>query len=248
MLLKGKNAVITGCLKGIGRATLDAFAENGANIWACCQMPTIEFEGHISRLAQVNCVWIEPLYFDLLEQEQIKTAMKSIVTAKRPVDALVNIAGVTHNALFHMTTIEKFKEVFEIDFFSQMLITQQLTKVMIRQRSGSVVSVVSVAGLDGNPGQIAYSAAKAALVGATRTLAAELGGFGIRVNAVAPGVIQTDMTAALPQEKLDELVSGSKLQRVGLPEEVAQTLVFLASDESAYITGQVIRVDGGMGG
>ena len=248
MLLKGKNAVITGCLKGIGRATMDVFAQNGANIWACCQMPTAEFESHVKELAEANGVWITPIYFDLSDYEQIKAGVRQIIAAKQPVDVLVNIAGITHNALFHMTTIEKMKEVFEIDFFSQMLVSQQLTRLMVRQKSGSVINIVSVAGLDGNPGQIAYSAAKAALIGATKTLAGELGGYGIRVNAVAPGVIQTDMTADLPKEKFDELLSGSKLRRPGLPEEVARTLLFLASDQSAYITGQVIRVDGGMGG
>ena len=248
MLLKGKNAVITGCLKGIGRATMDVFAQNGANIWACCQMPTAEFDSHVKELAEANDVWINPIYFDLSDYEQIKAGVRQIIAGKQPVDVLVNIAGITHNALFHMTTIEKMKEVFEIDFFSQMLVSQQLTRLMVRQKSGSVINIVSVAGLDGNPGQIAYSAAKAALIGATKTLAGELGGYGIRVNAVAPGVIQTDMTAALSKEKLDELLSGSKLRRPGLPEEVARPLLFLASDQSTYITGQVIRVDGGMGG
>ncbi|MGA2531678.1 MAG: SDR family NAD(P)-dependent oxidoreductase [Candidatus Aminicenantales bacterium] len=248
MLLNGKNAVITGCLKGIGRATMDVFAQNGANIWACCQMPTAEFEGHVKELAEANGVSITPVYFDLSDYEQIKAGMKQIVAAKQPVDVLVNIAGIAYNALFHMTTMDKMKEVFEIDFFSQMLITQQMTRLMVRQKSGSVINIVSVAGVDGNPGQVAYSAAKAALIGATKTLAGELGGCGIRVNAVAPGVIQTDMTASLPKDKFDELLSSSKLRRAGLPEEVARALLFLASDQSAYVTGQVIRVDGGMGG
>jgi len=247
MLLRGKNAVITGCLKGIGRTTMDVFAHNGANIWACCQMPTGEFESHIKELAQANGISITPVYFDLSDYEQIKAGMKIITVGKQPVDVLVNIAGIAYNALFHMTTIEKMKEVFEIDFFSQMLITQHLTRLMARQKSGSVINIVSVAGVDGNPGQVAYSAAKAALIGATKTLAGELGVYGIRVNAVAPGVIQTDMTASLSKEKVNELLSASKLHRVGLPEEVARALLFLASDQSAYITGQVLRVDGGMG-
>lgn len=247
-LLEGKNAVITGCLKGIGRATMELFAQHRANIWACSQIKTDEFENRVSELAEAFDVSITPVYFDLSDHEQIKAGVRMILAEKRPVDVLVNIAGITYSALFHMTTIEKMKEVFEIDFFSQMLITQQLTRLMVRQKAGSVINIVSVAGLDGNPGQLAYSAAKAALIGATKTLAGELGGYGIRVNAVAPGVIQTDMTAAIPKAKIDGLLNGSKLHRSGLPEEVAQTLVFLASDLSEYITGQVIRVDGGMGG
>lgn len=248
MLLREKNAVITGCLKGIGRATMDLFANNGANVWACCQAPDVEFENHVKTLSEATKVSITPVYFDLSNSEQIKAGIKQIIAAKQPVDVLVNVAGMTYNALFHMTTIEKMKEVFEIDFFSQMLVSQQITKLMMRQKSGSVINIASIAGVDGNPGQIAYSAAKAALIGATKTLAAELGTSGIRVNAVAPGVIKTDMTAELSKEKFDELLSGSKLRRAGLPEEVAQTLLFLASDLSAYITGQVIRIDGGMGG
>jgi 3-oxoacyl-[acyl-carrier protein] reductase len=248
MLLKGKNAVITGCLKGIGRASMDIFAQSGANVWACCQRPDAGFANHIKELAESTGVEISPVYFDLQDYDAVKSGMKQIIMAKRPVDVLVNIAGMTYNALFHMTPIEKMKEVFDVDFFSQMLITQQITKLMVRQKSGSVINVASIAGLDGNPGQIAYSAAKAALIGATKTLAAELGTQGIRVNAVAPGVVQTDMTASLPKEKFDELLRSCKLKRAGMPEEVARAMLFLASDLSSYMTGQVMRVDGGMGG
>jgi 3-oxoacyl-[acyl-carrier protein] reductase len=248
MLLKGKAAVITGCLKGIGRATLDVFAKNGANIWACCQMPTAEFDSHVRELAEANGVSITPVYFDLSDYDQIKTGMKQIVAARQPIDVLVNIAGITHNALFHMTTMETIKEVFEIDFFSQIYITQLITRIMVRQKFGSVINVASFVGLDGNRGQIAYSSAKAAWIGATKTMAAEFGEFGIRVNAVAPGVIQTDMTATLPKSRFDELLRSSKLARAGMPMEVAQLLLFLASDLSSYMTGQVIRIDGGIGG
>ena len=248
MLLKGKNAVITGCLKGIGRSTMDVFAQNGSNIWACCQMPTAEFESHVKELTEANGVSITPIYFDLSDYEQIKAGVRQIIAVKQPVDVLVNIAGITHNALFHMTTMEKMKEVFEIDFFSQIYITQLITRLMVRQKFGSVINIASFVGLDGNRGQIAYSSAKAALIGATKTMAAEFGEYGIRINAVAPGVIQTDMTAALPKDKFDELLRGSKLPRAGMPVEVAQLLLFLASDLSSYITGQVIRIDGGIGG
>jgi len=247
MLLKGKNAVITGCLRGIGRNCMELFAANGANIWACCQARSEEFEADVRRLAQDHSVAITPLYFDFLRQEEIKAAMKTIVMSKQPVDVLVNIAGMTHNGLFHMTPLEKMKEVFEVDFFSQMLITQYLTKVMARQKSGSVIYVSSISALDGNRGQLSYSASKAALVGATRTLAAELADYNIRVNAIAPGVIQTEMTAGLPQEFYDRQMQKSAIKRLGLPSEVSGVLVFLASNLSSYVTGQIIRVDGGIG-
>lgn len=247
MLLKGKTAVITGCLRGIGRSCLEWFAANGANVWACCQSRNEAFEADLRRLAEENAVTITPLYFDLLEQEQIKAAMKTIIMAKQPIDVLVNIAGMTHNGLFHMTPLEKMKEVFEVDFFSQMLITQSITRLMARQKSGSVIYVSSISALDGNRGQLAYSASKAALIGATKTLAAELADYNIRVNAIAPGVIQTEMTAGLPQEFYDRQMQKSAIKRLGLPSEVSGVLVFLASDLSSYVTGQIIRVDGGIG-
>lgn len=246
-LLENKTAVITGCLRGIGRTTMDVFARNGANIWACCQTPDEEFVNHIQSLQDEFGVIIRPVYFDLSDFEQIKEGMKIILAAKEKVDILVNIAGMSYNALFQMTTMEKMKQVFDIDFFSQMLITQYISKQMIKQVSGSIINISSIAGIDGNFGQVAYSAAKAALIGATKTIADELAAHKIRVNAIAPGVIKTSMTAELTQDKFDKLVNKSKLNRAGTQEEIANTLLFLASDRSSYITGQVIRVDGGIG-
>ena len=247
MLLAGKNVVITGCLKGIGRETMELFAKNGANIWACAQTQNEEFESCIAKLANENSVTITPVYFDLSDQEQIKAGMKSIMSTKQKIDVLVNIAGLTYNALFHMTTMEKMKYVFEVDFFSQILVTQYITKIMMRQKFGNVINISSIAGIDGNPGQVAYSSCKAALIGATKTLAAELAEFNIRVNAIAPGVIKTDMTSDLPPQVLERLMKKSALHRPGMPAEVADVLLFLASDMSTYITGQVLRVDGGIG-
>jgi 3-oxoacyl-[acyl-carrier protein] reductase len=247
MLMKGKNAVVTGCLKGIGNATMELFARNGANVWACCQYEDAGFESQVRQLAAENNVWIKPLYFDLLDPEQIKNAAHTIRESKQQVDVLVNIAGMTHDALFQMTTMEQMKKVFEVNFFSQMLLTQYITKYMLRQKSGSVINISSISAIDGNPGQLSYSASKAAILGATKTLSAELAGSGVRVNALAPGVIRTEMTQKMPPDVLAKLMAKSDLKHMGLPEEVAGVIVFLASDLSSYITGQVIRVDGGIG-
>jgi 3-oxoacyl-[acyl-carrier protein] reductase len=247
VLLKGKNAVITGCLKGIGRATMELFAKNGANIWACCQYQDAQFDGCIDNLQENYGVRISPLFFDLTEYEQIKNAVKKIIAAKEPVDVLVNIAGMTQDALFHMVSMEQMKRVFEVNFFSQMLLTQYITRLMLRQKSGSVINISSITGMDGNPGQLSYSASKAAMIGATKTLSAELAPSGIRVNAVAPGVIKTDMTEGLPGETIDRMMNKSSLKHLGLAAEVGDVIVFLASDLSSYITGQIIRVDGGIG-
>lgn len=247
-MLKGKNAVITGCLRGIGFETMRCFAENGANVWACAQAENEEFQSEIQRLSNETNTWIKPIYFDLLDETQIKAGIKQILNDKLPIDALVNIAGMTHNALFHMTTMEAFHRVFEVDFFSQMLISQMITRSMMKNGRGSVVNVSSISGLDGNAGQIAYSAAKGALATATKTMAAELGSKGIRVNAVAPGVIDTAMTRDLTEEQRAKLIEPADIPRLGMPREVADVIVFLCSDRASFVTGQVIRIDAGIGG
>ena len=246
MLLTGKNSVITGCLKGIGRSTLEIFAKSGSNIWACALSPDEEFDVFCRKLALENNVWIRPVYFDLLDQEQIKAALKLIATDKKPVDVLVNIAGMTKDALFHMIPIDQMKMIFEVNFFSQMYITQFITKLMLRQKSGSVINISSISALDGSYGQLSYSASKAALIGATKTLSAELAEKGIRVNALAPGVIGTDMVKLVPEETIQKHITQMKIKRLGNVEEVSKAILFLASDLSAYITGQVIRIDGGI--
>lgn len=246
-MLQGKNAVVTGCLRGIGLETMRCFAENGANIWACAQMPDEEFEAEAAALAEKYNVWIKPIYFDLTDEAQIKDGIKEIMKDKQPIHALVNIAGMTHNALFHMTTMDAFRKVFEVDFFSQMLVSQLVTKLMLKNGGGTVVNVSSISGLDGNPGQIAYSSAKGALATATKTMAAELGSKGIRVNAVAPGVIDTAMTQALTEEQRANLVAPADIPRLGTAREVADTIAFLSSDRSSFVTGQIIRIDGGIG-
>jgi len=246
-MLSGKTAVITGCLQGIGRATLDLFAEKGANVFACCQTSSADFVQHLEELSRKYNVKIIPVYFDLLDEAAIKQGVKEIQQAKMHVDVLVNIAGTNIDALFHMVTMEQLRKTFEINFFSQILFTQYITRLMLKQGKGSVINVSSISALDGNIGQLAYSASKGAIISATKTMAQELGPKGIRVNAIAPGVIQTTMTANLPAEAMHRLLSRSDINRVGLPIEVANLIAYLASDMSNFVTGQVIRIDGGIG-
>lgn len=246
MLLSGKNAVITGTLQGIGKATLEYFAANGANVWACAQTPSDEFETYCEEVSQKYNVWIKPLYFDLLNTEEIKAAVKSVQSAKLPVDILVNIAGMAKDALFHMVSMDIMKVVFEVNFFSQIYLSQFITKLMLKNGKGSVIFVSSISALDGNVGQLAYSSSKAALIGAMRTMSKELASKGIRVNAIAPGVINTDMNKVVPVDVIAEKVKQMDIKRMGEAEEVASTIAFLGSDLSDYITGQVIRIDGGI--
>ncbi|MNE14086.1 3-oxoacyl-[acyl-carrier-protein] reductase FabG [compost metagenome] len=247
MLLAGKTAVITGCLQGIGQATLVAFARQGANLFACVQQEDEAFLAFIRDLSEEHGVSITPVSFDLLDDASIKNAAMTIQKAKQPIDILVNVAGITLDALFPMVTLAQMQKTFTINFFSQMVFTQYMTRLMLRNKSGCVINIASISGLDGNVGQLSYSASKAAMVAATKTLSAELAPQGIRVNAVAPGVIQTAMTENLPESVIAEKMAAAAISRPGLADEVANTLCWLASDAASYVTGQVIRVDGGIG-
>lgn len=247
MLLKNKNAIITGCNRGIGKSILEQFVQNGANVWACIRKPDEEFDLFIKDLMIKHSVEITPVYFDLSDYEQIKTGLKEIISEKKNIDILVNNAGVTYNALFQMTTVGKMEEVFKINFFSQFLLTQYITKIMVRQKSGSIINIASSAAIDANSGRSVYGASKAAIICASKALAEEIGDKGIRVNVVAPGITKTDMVSeSMTDLVIEETVNSTSLKRIGDPVDIAEAVLFLASDLASYITGQVLRVDGGM--
>jgi len=247
LLLKNKNTVITGCNRGIGKEIVRVFSENGANIWACVREESGTFSKYIKNLEQKHSVSINPVYFDLSDEEQIKSGLKTIKETKEPVDILVNNAGAIFTALFQMTSMKKLKEMFEINYFSQMLLTQYISRIMMRQKSGSIINISSSAAIEGNEGRTGYASAKAAMITSTKVLAKELAPYNIRVNAVAPGLTQTEMmVSSTPEDALKETLNRICMKRVGQPEEIANSVLFLASDLSSYMTNQVLRVDGGM--
>lgn len=246
MLLLNKTAVITGCSRGIGKSVLEVFAKNKCNIWACTRKQSADFEHMIAALSGENNVKITPLYFDLYQDEEIKEAMKQIYSSKQKIDILVNNAGATSpNALFLMSSIHTIKENFEANFFSQMLVTQYVSRLMAKQNSGSIINIASIAGLDGGPGQLEYCSSKAAIIGATKKLSHELSTYNIRVNAIAPGLVETEMLDNMTDELKKRILNQTTLHRLGQPIEIANSVLFLASDLSSYITGQILRVDGG---
>lgn len=249
MLIEGKTYVITGCLQGIGRSTLDTFCANGANVFACALNETEEFMAHVEELKQAYGVNVIPVFFDMMDNGQIKDAARVIQKEKLPIDGLVNIAGLNRDALFQMVTMEQLQTTFQVNFFAQVLFSQYIVKLMQRNPSAckTVVNIASIAGIEGNVGQLAYASSKAALIAATKTMALELGETGIRVNAIAPGVIETPMTEALSEEVIERKMKHIELDRLGKPEEVANLITYLSSDLSSHVTGQVIRVDGGIG-
>lgn len=246
-MLSGKNIVVTGCLQGIGKETLRTFAENGANVFACAYKQDEEFEHFCRSLEAANNVRIIPVYFDMMDNDSTKEAAKSIQKEKVEIHGLVNIAGINKDALFGMITSQDLVDTFQVNVFSQIIFSQYIIKLMQRYKtSGSVVFTSSITAMDGNEGQTTYGASKAALIGAMKSMALELGQSGIRVNAVAPGVIQTPMTDKLEANIIEKKVKTMDIPRLGNAKEVANLYMYLMSDFSGHISGQTIRVDGGI--
>lgn len=246
MLLQGKNVLVTGCARGIGAAILETFAAEGANVWALARTPDAAFAGRCQALAARCGVWVRPLYADLTDDAAVNAAIRAAMADKQPLDALVNNAGVMEtDKPFQLISIAEMERVFATNFFGTMRITQLAARWMARKGRGAVVNIASVAGLDGSS-RLDYSASKAAVISATRTLARELAAQGIRVNAVAPGYTDTDMTRALGDKVEADAVGRTLLKRKGEPADIAAAAAFLASDGAAYVTGQVLRVDGGI--
>ena len=245
-LLENKTALITGSNRGIGKIIVETFALNGASIWACARKETPEFKEFISMVSSKYNVQVSALYFDLTNETEIKDTLKILISEKSRIDILVNNAGVAHGALLQMTTMKTLKEVFEINFFSQLFIIQYISKLMMKQKSGIIINMASIAGMDGYPGYSAYGSSKAALIYATKTLAKELAPYNIRINAIAPGLTETDMALQMERKAKDTMLNDSAMQRLAKPIEIANTALFLASDLSNFINGQIIRVDGGI--
>ena len=247
MLLKHKTAVITGCNKGIGMSILKTFSENGANVIACVRKISEEFQNEVKELKKKhkNEITIEKL--DFSDERTSKEIGAKINLQNKKIDILINNAGSIHTSLFQMTPIEKFKEIFQINYFSQIIFTQQIVKNMIKNKKGSITYISSTSGIDGNEGRGAYSDSKAAIISKSKVLSKELGIFNIRVNSIAPGLTNTHMmTENTSKEKIKAVIENLSLKRFADPNEIADTALFLSSDLSSYITGQTIRVDGGM--
>lgn len=246
-MVSGKNIVVTGCLQGIGRETLRILAEDGANVFACAYKQTDEFEQFCNELAKNNNVSVWPVYFDMMDNNSIKEAAKTIQSQKVEIHGLVNIAGINKDAFFNMVTYQDMLDTFQVNFFSQIIFSQYIVKLMQRKKTaGSIAFTSSITAFDGNEAQLSYGASKAALVGAMKTMALELGKTGIRVNAIAPGVIKTPMTESLDESVIDKKVKTMDIPRLGEAKEVAELFMYLMSDLSSHISGQTIRVDGGI--
>lgn len=246
MLLENKTAVVTGCNRGIGKAILTRFAENGANVFAVVRKENQEFSAYCKELEEKNKIKIYEVYADFSSEEEVQNAVKEIRKYKIPVDILVNNIGMANPLnILTMTRMETIHQAFQVNLFSALLLTQGIAKMMMRQQRGSVVFVSSSAAFDGGA-NIEYAASKGAIHGAVKRLAVELGAFGIRVNAVAPGLTSTDMGNSMSEEDEAIALSMNVMKRKGEVTEIADSILFLASDMASFITGQILRVDGGL--
>ena len=244
-MLKGKTAFITGTNRGLGKAFVEEFAKNGANVIAHARRETPEFLSFCAEVALTHSVWVRPLFFDMTDTSKMKDAVRNLISDKVPVHVLVNNAGVAHSGLFQMTQIDRIREVFEVNLFSNMALTQQLLRYIVRSGGGSIINVASVSGIDILAGNCAYGVSKAALIAFTKTLAAECGANGVRVNAIAPGALDTDMANQMDERAKSGTAQRCAMNRRGLPQEIAKTAVFLSSDAASFVNGSVLRVDGG---
>lgn len=246
MLLEGKTAVVTGCNRGIGRAVLERMTAEGASVFAVVRREDPAFTERCAALAEARGTEIVPVYGDFEREDEVAAAAKSILKTKRRIDILVNNIGIAFpQRMLAMTPMDAVRTSLQVNVVSGLLFTQLISRSMMRARQGSIVFLSSSAAFDGGA-NIEYSAGKAALLGAVRRLAVELGEFGIRVNAIAPGLTDTDMGGMTSEEVRALALSRNILKRIGRPEEIADAAVFLASDLSRFMTGQTLRVDGGL--
>lgn len=245
--MNGKNAIVTGARTGIGYGVVEKFASLGINVWAIVHREDNEFLSRIQELSNRYNVWITPVYVDLSDEEQIKQGIQAIIKEKKPIDILVNAAGVlSPKRLFTMTSMADVRKLMDVNFFAVLQVTQLVSRVMMRQKSGSIVNISSMSAWGDDTAQLEYAVSKAAINCATKKMAKELGAYGVRVNAVAPGLIETKMLAEANEEDVANLVSDTSLKRIGKPQDVANLIAYLASDDASYVTGQIIRIDGGI--
>ena len=247
MLLEGKTALITATSRGIGRAIAEEFAHEGCNIWAHARTCGEAQERWAADLAKSCGVTVRTVYFDMRDFEAIEQGFEKLRAEETKLDILVNVAGIMLDPIpFVDTPMERIMEVFQVNFFSHLRCAQLALPMMPRNAGASIVNIASTAGLDRSAGEVEYGTSKAAAISFTRKLATELGPEGIRVNAVCPGVVATDMGDSIPDDIFAEMVSNSAIRRKGTTTEIARMAAFLASDRIPYLTGQAVQVDGGM--
>ncbi|MGD8390948.1 MAG: 3-oxoacyl-[acyl-carrier-protein] reductase [Desulfobacterales bacterium] len=241
MRFENKVVMVTGGAAGIGRVTAENFAKEGAKV-AICDVNTEAGEAAVKELGPEASF----AQVDVANSASVSDWVEAVMDQHGQIDVLVNNAGITRDGLIMRMKEEDWDAVISVNLKSAFNCIKAVSKIMVKQRSGRIINLASVVGVMGNPGQANYVASKAGMIGLTKTVAKELGSRGITVNAVAPGFIETDMTAVLSEKAREAMLSIIPLQRAGTAQDVAEAITFLASDSAAYITGQVLHVTGGM--
>jgi len=244
-LLAGRNCIVTGGSKGIGLAIVKAFLAEGAAVEYYSRTKAEEHAGLEALAASVGgaVTWTA---CDVSDEKSVDAAVDASA-ARGPIDVVVNNAGVTRDGLVFRMSLDDWNKVIATNLTSAFLVSRSAARHMIKRRAGSIVNVSSVVGIIGNGGQTNYAASKAGLIGFTKSLAREVAARGVRVNAVAPGFVDTAMTEAIPEEAKQKLKERIPLGRTARPEEIATVVLFLASDMASYVTGEAVKIDGGMG-
>lgn len=246
MLLKGKKALVTGASRGIGKEIAKRFLEEGAEVWGVATKPS-DSAKELQAFAEERGLCYHELIANIGTAESVRPVIEDALKASGGFDILVNNAGITRDGLSFRMKLEDWEEVLRVNLTGTFMVTQIISPDMIRKRTGSIINLSSIVGLHGQGGQTNYAASKAGLIGYTKALAKETAGRGVRVNAVAPGFIETEMTDVIPEEAKKTWLETIPMKKPGSVTDVANAVIFLASDLSLYITAQVLGVDGGMG-
>jgi len=242
MLLNGKKALVTGASRGIGKAVADRFLQEGAEVWGVGTKEPADLADRIAASGE-KLHW---LVADVGDLSSIEGIIEGTLKEAGGFDILVNNAGITKDNLSFRMSLADWQRVLDVNLSGAFLVARIVARDMIRKKTGSIINMSSVVGVHGNGGQVNYAASKAGLIGVTKSLAQEVASRGVRVNAIAPGYIATDMTEALSEDAKSALQEHIPLKRLGSPEDIAGAALYLASDLASYVTGQVLSVDGGM--